>query len=335
VSTGTAVVVRTDVKERTQVTGVLGYTGSYAVTASAAGTVTAEPAVGAVITQGSELYELDGRPVWLLYGSRPVWRSFQAGISDGPDVRQLERDLVILGFDPARSMTVDDHFTSSTSAAIRRWQRAHQVPATGALALGGVAFLPGPLRVNAVAVPVGGQAAPGQPVIAGSSVDRAVTLAVTTAQSPLVHVHDQVAVTLPDGVTSPGTVTVVGPVTYPSAQNGGNGSQQNQQGQQSQSGPAQASVSVTIELANVAAGAGLDQAPVQVDITDAVHPNVLAAPISALLATPGGGYAVIVVRGSARTTVAVRVGLFDDASQLVEVGSTHLSAGDRVEVPTG
>ena len=44
------------------------------VTAGAAGTVTATPEAGTFVQQGDVLYEVDGRPVILLYGEVPFYR---------------------------------------------------------------------------------------------------------------------------------------------------------------------------------------------------------------------------------------------------------------------
>src|SRR4029453_17128527 len=107
VPTGTATVARTEVVERQQVAGTLGYGDSVTVPgqsqggggasgggagaggAGQGGTLTRVPAVGAVIRRGRRLYELDGHPVPLWYGSRPAWRAFEPGMPEGPDVRQL------------------------------------------------------------------------------------------------------------------------------------------------------------------------------------------------------------------------------------------------------
>ena len=67
----------------------------------------------------------------LLYGRLPAWRPLSVGVDDGPDVRQLERNLVALGHDPDRDITVDDHFTRATRAAVRRWQEAAGLEETG------------------------------------------------------------------------------------------------------------------------------------------------------------------------------------------------------------
>jgi peptidoglycan hydrolase-like protein with peptidoglycan-binding domain len=139
------------VVERQQVAGTLGYGDSLTVVGQTrGGVVTRVPAVGAVIRRGQALYEVDGRPVPLWYGNRPAWRAFQLGMTDGPDVRQLEANLVALGHDPDRAITVDRHYSWATAAAVKRWQRASGRAQTGAVALGQVAFLPGPVRVATV-----------------------------------------------------------------------------------------------------------------------------------------------------------------------------------------
>ena len=72
----------------------------------------------------------------------------------------------------------------------------------------------------------------------------------------------------------------------------------------------------------------------EVAITDRTVHNVLAVPVSALLARSGGGYAVEVVAGDGtHRLVPVRLGLFDDAAGLVQVSGPGLAAGQRVVVP--
>jgi hypothetical protein len=91
-------------------------------------------------------------------------------------------------------------------------------------------------------------------------------------------------------------------------------------------------VQVTVRLTHPGAAGNLDQAPVAVNIVTAQAHDVLAVPISALVALAGGGYAVEVVRGSARYLVAVQTGLFSDT--LVQVSGAGLVAGLNVEVPS-
>jgi hypothetical protein len=89
---------------------------------------------------------------------------------------------------------------------------------------------------------------------------------------------------------------------------------------------------MTIMLSDPAAAGNLDQVPVSVGVTDAVHHAVLAVPVMALVAQAGGTYAVEVVRGTVRQAVAVTTGLFDNRG-LVEVTSPDLREGMLVEVP--
>jgi peptidoglycan hydrolase-like protein with peptidoglycan-binding domain len=349
VPTGTAKVARTEVVERQQVAGTLGYGDSFTVVGqsqggaggssgaggggqSQGGILTRVPAVGAVVGRGQTLYEVDGHPVPLWYGTRPAWRAFQLGRTDGADVRQLEANLVALGFDPGRAITVDGHYSWATAAAVRRWQQTVGRSQTSAVPLGQVVFAPGPIRVATVTATVGAPLPAGTAILAGTSTRPLVTVAVDPAMQQLVRRGDRVEVVLPDGKTTGGRVATVSRVAaQPSTGNGQDGGQD--QGQSGNSGGGQATIPVTIGLADPRAAANLDQAPVQVAITTQAHKGVLAVPISALLAQPGGGYAVQLVAGSDRRRVPVRTGLFDETAGLVEVQGAGLAEGATVQVP--
>jgi multidrug efflux system membrane fusion protein len=353
VPTGTATVARTDVVERQQVVGTLGYGDSVTVPGQSAGgdgssgggsgvggggqtqdgILTRLPAVGAVIRRGQALHEADGHPVPLWYGSRPAWRAFQLGMTDGADVRQLEANLVALGYDPNRAITVDRHYSWATAAAVKRWQKASGRAQTGAVPLGQVVFLPGPVRVATVTATVGAPLPSGTAILTATSTRPQVTVALEPALQQLVRRGDRVEVILPDGTATRGTVWTVSRVaTQPSTGSGQNGGQNEGEGGNG-SGSGQATVQVTIRLANPKAAGGLDQAPVQVAITTQAARGVLAVPINALLARPGVGYAVQVVQGGGRRLVAVRIGLFDETAGLVEVQGAGLAEGATVQVP--
>jgi peptidoglycan hydrolase-like protein with peptidoglycan-binding domain len=289
--------------------------------------------VGGVVGRGRPLYEVDGHPVPLWYGTRPAWRALRVGMSDGPDVRQLEANLVALSFDPDRAMTVDDHFSWATAAAVKRWQQAIGRAQSGAVALGQVVFLPGPIRVTAVAATVEAPLGAGTAVLTATSVRPVVSVALDPALQQLVRRGDRVQVVLPDGNSLPGRVAGVGRVATQPGTGTGTGQDQGQGGNGNGNGAGQATVPVTVALATPHAAANLDQAPVQVAVTTQAAKGVLAVPISALLAQPGGGYAVQVVQGGSRRLVAVRTGLFDDTGGLVEVARAGLAEGARVEVP--
>jgi peptidoglycan hydrolase-like protein with peptidoglycan-binding domain len=354
VPTGTATVARTDVVERQQVAGTLGHGDSVTVPGQSAGgggssgggsgaggggqaqdgILTRLPAVGAVLARGQALYEADGHPVPLWYGSRPAWRAFQLGMPDGPDVRQLEANLVALGYDPNRAITVDGHYSWATAAAVKRWQKATGRARTGAVQLGQVVFLPGPVRVATVTATLGAPLPSGTAILTATSTRPQVTVALETALQQLVRRGDRVEVVLPDGTATRGTVASVGRVaTQPSTGSGQNGGQNEGEGGNGGGGSGQATVQVTIRLADPKAAEGLDQAPVQVAITTQAARGVLAVPINALLAQPGGGYTVQVVRGTTRQRVPVHTGLFDETAGLVEVQGAGLAEGAMVQVP--
>ncbi|HTU15947.1 MAG TPA: peptidoglycan-binding protein [Solirubrobacterales bacterium] len=144
----TAVAERRDLSESLSASGDLGFAGSDTVIARQGGTVTWLPDRGDVIRRGHKLFEADELPVTLMYGSVPAYRDLEAGIEDGTDVRQLERNLAALGFDPYSAMTVDTEFTSATTDAILRWQEDIGVEETGSVTLGQVIFMEGSRRVS-------------------------------------------------------------------------------------------------------------------------------------------------------------------------------------------
>jgi peptidoglycan hydrolase-like protein with peptidoglycan-binding domain len=268
------------------------------------------------------VFAVDNRPVRLFYADRPAWRPLALGVTAGPDVRAVERNLVALGQATTANLTVDGRFTSATAAALRRWQRATGQSVTGGLALGAVTFQPGPLRVTTLAAKVGGPAAgdAGGPLLSGTSATVGVTLAVPVTDTHLVHRGDAVTVTLPDGGTVPGRVTAVSTVAAtPSNADLGRGDQL-------------PSVSATVTLGRQVAAAAFDQAPVQVNVVARSAKGVLAVPITALVALAGGGYGVYLLDGGARRLVGVTPGLFSDT--LVQIDGDGLREGTTVEVPT-
>jgi peptidoglycan hydrolase-like protein with peptidoglycan-binding domain len=164
------------------------------------GRITWLPKVGQVVGRGGTLLSVDNRPVQLFYGPKPAWRDLSTGLDDGPDIRQLEQNLVALGYDPDQQITVDNHFTWATKAAVKRWQQARGLDQTGSFTTGMPAvFLPWAARVKTVDASVGSQAAPGGPVYAVTSNLHQVTVDLDVSQQTYVKAGDRVQVTLPDG----------------------------------------------------------------------------------------------------------------------------------------
>jgi multidrug efflux pump subunit AcrA (membrane-fusion protein) len=89
-----------------------------------------------------------------------------------------------------------------------------------------------------------------------------------------------------------------------------------------------------VRLLHPSAAGNLDQAPVEVSITEQRVNGALAVPVNALVALAGGGYAVEKVepQGTHRL-VSVTPGIFDDAQGLVQVAGSGLAVGQRVVVP--
>jgi peptidoglycan hydrolase-like protein with peptidoglycan-binding domain len=148
---------RRDLASTESVDGTLGYAGDAAVINRLSGTITWLPSEGDVITRGHRLFEVDGKPVILMYGDVPAYRDLDVGTS-GPDVEELEANLSALGFDPG---TIDQEFTSSTAAAVADWQASLDLDSTGTVELGRVVFMAGPRRVTSLSVSLGSSGSSG------------------------------------------------------------------------------------------------------------------------------------------------------------------------------
>lgn len=102
-----------------------------------AGLISTLPVRNAQLQEGALLLIASGRPVFVLQGRVPAYRDMSPGMA-GDDIRQLERALARLGFNPG---TVDGHYDQQTAAAVSRWYGAHKHEPFGptrdqALALG-------------------------------------------------------------------------------------------------------------------------------------------------------------------------------------------------------
>jgi peptidoglycan hydrolase-like protein with peptidoglycan-binding domain len=330
VATSTAAVVRTDLSTTIQLAGTLGFAGAYDVVNESAGrAITALPAAGDVVARGAPLYEVDGVGIPLLYGTRPMWRDLGTGVTPGPDVAQLNDNLIALGFTDD-GLVAGDVFTWQTATAVEEWQRARGVPVTRVVQVGDVVFAPGPLRVATVVAALGAPPQPGAVIIHGTSPTPDVDVQLSVAQEYLVHAGDTVGITLPDGrSTTDGTVSAIGSVA--SAPSGGSGGPGPASGPGA-SGDQSDTVDVTVALSDPSKAAGFTSAAVVVNVTSAHVHQVLAVPINALLALAEGGYGVEVVDRNGHHLVGVHTGLF--ANTLVEVNGAGLAPGTRVEVPS-
>ncbi len=313
----------------------------YSVINRARGTYTKLPAVGQVIRQGHVIYRVDDRPVVLLHGSTPAFRTLSAGTS-GPDVAELNADLVALGYAThAELSSKSAYFGPATTAAVIKLQAALGVSESGTLALGQVVFEASALRVTSVLAQLGGSARAGETVLQGTSNVREVQVALSASEQTTMAVGDRVRITLPDNRTTPGVVSSVGAVASCPSSAGPGGSAPSSAAPETDTCSSGASpgstptITVSVTPSHPSATGTWDQAPVQVGILTASVRNALVVPVTALLARSVGGYAVEVLGTRARNhLVPVSLGLFDDAEGLVQVTASGLAAGQQVVVPT-
>ena len=275
------------------------------------GTITRLPTAGDVIGVGQALYEVDGTPVIAMRGDRPFWRDLGLGVEKGPDVRQLEQALADLGF--GKDMTIDDEFTAVTERNVKAWQKSLGVTQDGIVALGDVvAITAASVRVESVKAKLGDPA--GTTPLTYTDTTLRVVAKLTDAQAREILPGTRVTVILPDGTEAPATITAVDPGGQPTEKEG-------------ETTPATANV----EFDDLAVAEGIGLRAVKVVFATSEVKDALVVPVTALVATTDGGYAVDVLRkGGKIERVAVEVGLIADTK--VQVTGGDLAAGDAVVV---
>lgn len=299
----TAVVTKGDLTDSKVFAGQLGYGSPTGVPGAAPGTLTWLPEPGQVIGRDGFLYAVDERGVHAMHGTVPMWRSLERG-REGTDVRQLNDNLAALGYDVAR----DDVFGPRTQRAVRQWQEDRGLEVTGVLTAADIAFVDGDVRVATVDGRLG-QPAAGD-VLTVTSTKRIVTATVSQRDAERLAVGTEVQVRVNGaGDAMPGAVTDVRPA-------------------QGEDAGSKVDVAVSFE-------AGTRQLPAaasaQVDAAGVTERDVLSVPVSALVTTGSGRYAVDVVRRDGTTDrVTVTPGFVADGRIAV---TGEVVEGDRVVVP--
>ena len=280
---------------------------------------------------------MSGSPVVLLYGPVPAYRDLSEGMT-GADVTELNRDLLHLGYATRAALGPRsgwDYYSAETAYAVELLQTKLGLTVTGTLPLGQAAFLPGPALVTGLgtSTSLSGPATSGTVVLTATSVTPVVAIELDPSLQSEVKDGDQVAVTLPDGSITPGVVSQVGRVaTSPSSGSSSNSSGAPGSSSNSSASGSGATITVLVSLTHPNAAGKLNQAPVTVTITTGSVPNALTVPVNALLAQPGGKYAVEVTGPGGHHLVTVTPGMFDDAAGKVQV-SGNLTPGQHVVVP--
>jgi peptidoglycan hydrolase-like protein with peptidoglycan-binding domain len=324
------VAVRT-LTQTEEIAGTLDFGDVHSLTAGRDGTLTSAAAAGSTVDRGGEPFSIDRRPTVLLLGDVPMYRDLEQGMDDGPDVAQLESNLSALGFTDDGQLVVDEHFDASTTDAIEAWQEARGVEVTGVLVQGDVVFLPGPVRMADPRLDVGATVQTGSAVVDYTASTQVVRVQLEIAQADLAQVGDQVTVTMPDGSELAGTVAAVANTGSSSDQSADSAASAQPAGETGTEGQA-ATVDVTVSITDPAAVAAFTTASVDVLFTSGQAEDVLAVPVTALLAVLGGGYAVEVPsEDGASRLVPVEPGLFADG--YVEITGEGIEEGTQVVVP--
>jgi hypothetical protein len=333
-------VVKQDLTTSLSLSGTLGFGAPRPVTGRGQGIVTWLPQPGAVIRRGQQVYRVDDRPVPLLYGGMPLFRTLRERNTVGRDVRIVADNLRALGYAVGRQPRAGERvfvqpapaaappapgtpppaptavrvrrgegtLTGSLITAIKRWQRDLGLPVTGAIGAADVVVQVAAVRVNAVAVQPGADAA--AQLMSVTPTAKVISVPASPNEGAGIEAGEKVTVELPDGRTVPGKVTAVGTQVAP-AESG------------PADGPAQLTVTVTVD--DPKAVQRIDAAEVSVSFPGETRKGVLAVPVTALLALSEGGYAVQIAGGG---LVAVETGMF--AKGLVEVKGTGLAEGTAV-----
>ena len=105
----------------------------YSVINRARGIYTKLPDGGDRVDCGEVIYRVNDNPVLLLCGSTPAYRSLSGGDS-GPDVTELNANLVHLGYATRAQLDPSSHdFRSATASALRKLQSRLGEGQTGSL----------------------------------------------------------------------------------------------------------------------------------------------------------------------------------------------------------
>ena len=310
---------------------------------------------GDTITDGRQLAEIDGQPLFALAGPVPAWRDLTPGES-GPDVAELQQALASLGY-------YDDgdtpgYYGAATEYAVYLYYEhlGYIPPSSGGMPEADVVFLPSlPATVVAVNGATGEQ--PGQPFLELAARG---SLALTGELPPAYagQVKAGLKVTIYDEVTgihATGTVTDLGTATL-NAPTGtvvdvGSGAA----AASSSASTGSASTGSTGSSSSSSSSSSLGATPF---IPLAVHPSrplasalngenvlvtvdtgqtegpVLTVPVAAIVTTASGtSYVTVVGAHGKQTQVPVTPGISENGYvQVTPAKPGALAAGDRVVV---
>lgn len=249
----------------------------------------------------------------------------QAGrmLRDAQDVRRaLLASASNTDIDILRANLAELGHKGAAAAAIRAWQQQAGRSATGLIEPGQIVVAGGPVRVAAHLAEVGDvlysrtegrqglvpDGTSSSQVLRFTSTERVVTVALQLSDHDYARPGDAVTVTLPTDTEVPGRISKVG-------------------AHFDEQGKADAEISIP---AQEALGT-VEAAVVEVEFVVGRREDVLAVPVTALVALAEGGFGIEVVENGASRLVPVDTGLF--ARGQVEISGAEVSEGLTVRIP--
>jgi len=274
------------------------------------------------LTSGDVLYSVDGLAVTAMVTDATFDRDIEDGIGAGDDILAVEQMLVSLGYDTNGDLDVDDVFDEDTEQAIIEWEEDLQntfdaVVVDGVVSLDEIViFEPGTVAGSVVVYD--------EDIVASGSVlwssstettARIIETSIAVADQDKLAVGNVVDIEFPDGDIVQGTVTTVATSTTTDPM----------------SPDAEPTIAVEISVTQVPASArDLDQVDVRIKLVEQIAAGATVVPVSALVATGDGNFAVEAVTTTGTTFVQVDPGMFSDG--WVEV--TGIQPGTQVVVPS-
>jgi len=108
-----------DLEKKEEYNGTLRQTNSKILNSPISGVVTFIPEEGTIIQFGEILFAIDNKPVILVEGLVPFYRTLDLNSDSGPDILQVEQALIYLGY-ATDSFVADDTFDQTTSDMLNK-----------------------------------------------------------------------------------------------------------------------------------------------------------------------------------------------------------------------
>jgi hypothetical protein len=310
----TATVRRGSLSTERDFSAAVSFGDEWTIGTAASGTVTQSHPTGSVVGFGDEIARVDDKPITLAEGSMPMYRELfkvdtrsrdengdRVKLMIGSDVEQLQRFLISEGFDADESLEVDGVFGGTTQRAVKAWQEAVGLSATGRVDNTQLLFESDPIRLASTSR-VGDQFSG----LRATAAESLVLVDTSTRDRSALPVGASVEVDI-NGQTFAATVTGQKQVT---------------------SDDGSAIWRTTVDTGDAVDG---ETTAATVSVVQIVADDVLLVPVGALLALGEGGFALEVPTGDSTRLIPVEVGEVLDG--FAEVRG-DIATGDTVLVAT-